>query len=171
MAQETPNDTEISSRHHKKRKRLRPFPVGKVPTSRVSMAAAAALSPLGGAGGRREWALFSRTAAEIDSLGLPEVSTPNLSNHPAGARPRLRIKSSCETRGNIRRRRGRSENHTQASGAASEAAGERGEAGGGAARGVSLQILFAMVTSYESPRGTEHSMTRFFFPLFHFNSY
>lgn len=70
-----PNDTEISSRRHKKRKRLRPFPVGKVPTSRVSMArrrpcVLSAGLVVGGSG-----RYFPRTAAEIDSLGLPEVST------------------------------------------------------------------------------------------------
>lgn len=63
------------------------------------------------AGGRRVWVLFSRTAAEIDSLGLltgprfrPEPFEP-----PDRARRQLRIKLSSETRGNIRRRRGQSE--------------------------------------------------------------
>lgn len=75
VAQET-QTTLKSARDVIKRKRLRPFPVGKVPTSWVSTAAAAARRPLGGAGGgRRVWVLFSRTAAEIDRLRLPEVST------------------------------------------------------------------------------------------------
>lgn len=52
VAQET-QTTLKSARDVIKRKRLRPFPVGKVPTSWVSMAAAAEPRPLGGAGGWR----------------------------------------------------------------------------------------------------------------------
>lgn len=47
MAQET-QTTLKSARDVIKRKRLRPFPVGKVPTGRVSMAAAADPRPPGG---------------------------------------------------------------------------------------------------------------------------
>lgn len=119
---------------------------------------------------------FSRTAAEIDksqTSDRPEVSTRTFrTTRPGAASAQDEVVKRNPRKYSQTARPER--NHTQTSGAASEAAGERGEAGGGvggAARGVSLQILFAMVTSCESPRGTEHSMTRFSSPLFHFNSY